>query len=61
MPDMTLIRERLEQIEESLQRIVRRSSSIKGPQDFTANEDNRDKLDAIDAYRNGGKFQEDRR
>ncbi len=47
MPDMTLIRERLEQIKESLERIVRRSSSIAGPEDFTANEDNRDKLDAI--------------
>jgi uncharacterized protein with HEPN domain len=47
MPDMSLIREKLEQIEESLHRIQRRSSSIKSPDDFTANEDNLDKLDAI--------------
>jgi uncharacterized protein with HEPN domain len=47
MPDMSLIREKLEQIEESLRRIARRSSSIKAPEDFTANEDNLDKLDAI--------------
>ena len=47
MPDMTLIREKLEQIEESLQRIQRRSANIQSPDDFTANEDNLDKLDAI--------------
>ena len=47
MPDMSLIRERLLQIEESLNRIQRRSSNIKSPEDFTANEDNLDKLDAI--------------
>ncbi len=47
MPDMSLIREKLLQIEESLQRIARRSSGIQSPQDFTANEDNLDKLDAI--------------
>ena len=47
MPDMSLIREKLEQIEESLHRITRRSSGIQSPQDFTANEDNLDKLDAI--------------
>ncbi|MGD0551464.1 MAG: DUF86 domain-containing protein [Sedimentisphaerales bacterium] len=47
MPDMSLIREKLEQIEESLLRIQRRSSSIKSPDDFTANDDNLDKLDAI--------------
>ena len=47
MPDMSLIREKLEQIEESLLRIQRRSSSIRSPDDFTANEDNLDKLDAI--------------
>jgi len=47
MPDMSLIREKLEQIEESLNRIARRSSSIKSPDDFTANDDNLDKLDAI--------------
>ncbi|HUV63758.1 MAG TPA: DUF86 domain-containing protein [Sedimentisphaerales bacterium] len=47
MPDMTLIREKLEQIEESLHRIERRFSSIRSPKDFTANEVNLDKLDAI--------------
>jgi len=47
MPDMSLIREKLLQIEESLNRIARRSSSIRSPDDFTANEDNLDKLDAI--------------
>jgi len=47
MPDMTLIREKLEQIEESLNRIQRRSSSIHSPDDFTASDDNLDKLDAI--------------
>ena len=47
MPDMSLIRDKLEQIEESLQRIQRRSASIKSPEDFTANEDNLDRLDAI--------------
>jgi len=47
MPDMSLIREKLLQIEESLNRIARRSSSIRSPEDFTANEDNLDKLDAI--------------
>ena len=47
MPDMSLIREKLLQIEESLNRIARRSSSIRSPDDFTASEDNLDKLDAI--------------
>jgi hypothetical protein len=36
MPDMSLIREKLEQIEESLNRIARRSSSIKSPDDLPA-------------------------
>ncbi|MDO8302038.1 MAG: DUF86 domain-containing protein [Sedimentisphaerales bacterium] len=47
MSDMTLIREKLEQIEESLLRILRRSSSIESPEDFEANDDNIDRLDAI--------------
>lgn len=47
MPDMSLLREKLQQIEESLHRIQRRSSNIQSPDDFTANEDNLDKLDAI--------------
>jgi uncharacterized protein with HEPN domain len=47
MPDMSLIRERLLQIEESLNRIQRRSSVIKRAEDFTENEDNLDKLGAI--------------
>jgi len=47
MPDMSLIRERLLQIEESLNRIQRRFSGIRSPDDFTANDENLDKLDAI--------------
>lgn len=47
MPDMSLIREKLEQIEESMRRIERRSSSIESPEDFSVTEDNLDKLDAI--------------
>jgi uncharacterized protein with HEPN domain len=47
MPDMSLIREKLEQIEESLQRIIRRSAGVESPEDFTASEENLDKLDAI--------------
>lgn len=47
MPDMTLVREKLEQIEESLRRIRKRSANILSPDDFTATEDNLDKLDAI--------------
>jgi len=46
MPDMSLIRERLLQIEESLNRITRRFSGIRSPDDFTANDENLDKLDA---------------
>ena len=49
MPDMSLIRERLEQIEQSLHRIQRRSLSIQSPDDFTANEDNLDNLDKLNA------------
>jgi uncharacterized protein with HEPN domain len=47
MPDRSLIRERLLQIEGSLVRIQRRSLNIESPGDFTANDDNLDKLDAI--------------
>lgn len=47
MYDMTLVREKLEQIGESLRRIQRRFSDIRSPEDFTANEENLDKLDAI--------------
>jgi uncharacterized protein with HEPN domain len=47
MPDMALVREKLQQIEESLHRIQRRSANIRSPDDFTNNEDNLDKLDAI--------------
>lgn len=47
MPDMTLIREKLLQIEESLHRIARRSASIHSPEEFTCGDDNLDKLDAI--------------
>ena len=47
MPDMSLIRERLLQIEESLNRIQRRFASIKSHEDFTTTEENLDRLDAI--------------
>jgi uncharacterized protein with HEPN domain len=47
MPDMSLIRERLEQVQEALLRIEKRSSSIQSPQDFMAGDDNMQKLDAI--------------
>jgi len=47
MPDMSLIRERLEQVQEALLRIVKRSSAIQSPQDFLADDDNMQKLDAI--------------
>lgn len=47
MPDRTLIREKLLQVEESLHRILRRFSTIQSPDDFAANDDNLDKLDAI--------------
>jgi uncharacterized protein with HEPN domain len=47
MPDMSLIREKLLQIEESLNRIQRRFSRIQSPDDFNASESNLDKLDAI--------------
>lgn len=47
MPDMSLIRERLEQVQEALLRIVKRSSGIQSPQDFLAGDDNMQKLDAI--------------
>jgi uncharacterized protein with HEPN domain len=47
MPDMSLIREKLEQIQESLLRIARRSAGIRSPDDFNSSEDNLDKLDAI--------------
>lgn len=47
MPDKALLREKLRQIEESLHRIQRRSANIHSPDDFTSNEDNLDKLDAI--------------
>ena len=47
MPDMALLRERLQQVEESLYRIQRRSANIHSPDNFTDNEDNLDKLDAI--------------
>lgn len=47
MPDMSLIRERLEQVQEALLRIEKRSSGIQSPQDFLAGDDNVQKLDAI--------------
>jgi uncharacterized protein with HEPN domain len=47
MSDMSLIRERLEKVQEALLRIEKRSSSIQSPQDFMAGDDNMQKLDAI--------------
>jgi len=47
MPDMALLREKLRQVEESLNRIQRRSANIRSPDDFTSSEHNFDKLDAI--------------
>lgn len=47
MFDRTLVREKLEQIEESLHRIQRRFADIQSPEDLTVSEQNLDKLDAI--------------
>jgi uncharacterized protein with HEPN domain len=47
MPDRSLIREKLQQVEESLHRILRRFSTIQSPEAFLANDDNLNKLDAI--------------
>jgi len=47
MPDKTLLREKLEQITEALNRIERRFAGIGAPLDFVATEANQDKLDAI--------------
>jgi len=47
MYDRMLIREKLEQILEALLRIQRRSEDILSPDDFEANDENLDKLDAI--------------
>lgn len=47
MSDPSLIHEKLIQIEEALQRVNRRFSSIKSPSDFLDNESGTDMLDAI--------------
>ncbi len=47
MPDKTLLREKLEQITEALNRIERRFAGIGAPLDSVATEANQDKLDAI--------------
>ena len=47
MPDRSLIRERLQQVENSLHRILQRSSTVQSPDDFKASDGNLDKLDAI--------------
>ena len=46
MSDMDLIREKLEQVQEALLRIEKRSSRIQSPGDFLSSEDNMEKLDA---------------
>lgn len=47
MYDETLLRDKLEQINEAVARIEKRFSTIRTPSDFMATEPNRDKLDAI--------------
>jgi len=47
MSDMNLIREKLEQVQEALLRIEKRSSNIQSPGDFLDSDDNMEKLDAI--------------
>jgi uncharacterized protein with HEPN domain len=47
MPEQELIQEKLEQIRDALERILRRSAAIGTPDDFTRSEDNLDKLDSI--------------
>jgi uncharacterized protein with HEPN domain len=47
MYDKTLLKEKLEQIMDALQRISRRFAGIETPLDFLATDVNHDKLDAI--------------
>ena len=47
MSDYSLVREKLLQIEEALQRVSRRFSQIKSPDDFLDTEQGTDMLDAI--------------
>jgi uncharacterized protein with HEPN domain len=47
MYDKTLLKEKLEQIVDALQRISRRFAGIETPLDFLATDVNHDKLDAI--------------
>ena len=47
MFDKSLIREKLEQIQDALTRIQRRFSTVQSPEDFLCNDENMDKLDAI--------------
>ena len=47
MYDVSLMKERLEQIRDALLRIQNRFSAIKSTEDFESNDSNRDKLDAI--------------
>jgi uncharacterized protein with HEPN domain len=47
MYDETLLKEKLEQIMDALERITRRFKGIKNPLDFLATDVNHDKLDAI--------------
>jgi uncharacterized protein with HEPN domain len=47
MYDKTLLRDKLEQINEAMARIEKRFSAIASPSDFIATEPNQDKLDAI--------------
>ncbi len=47
MYDMSLLKEKIEQINDALSRIEKRSSAVKSPTDFLKTDANQDKLDAI--------------
>jgi uncharacterized protein with HEPN domain len=47
MYDLSLLKEKLQQINDALSRIEKRSSAVKAPADFMKTDANQDKLDAI--------------
>jgi len=47
MYDLSLLKEKLQQINDALSRIENRSSAVKAPADFLKTDANQDKLDAI--------------
>lgn len=47
MYDKSLLKEKLQQINDALSRIEKRFSTVKAPADFLKTDANRDKLDAI--------------